>query len=550
MGLRSALAEFFRPGRAAAGQPGAPGAGERAIPRADAGYQGASRTHQDLASWLPRAFSAQSALSPDRNLLTSRIHDLARNDGWASAGLDRLVDNVIGGGWGLNALLNRRRLKLDDAAATDIAAQIEAEFEDWATDPDCWCDAEMRNGFGGLLALAYRHRAMDGEALAVISFDERGGPWATAIQVVDPDRLSQPQAAPETDRFRQGIELGPSTEPLAYHIRRAHPGEAFTWRDAEHLRVPRFMGGRRLVVHAFEPTRAGQIRGVPALASVVKKLRMLGRYDEAELQAAVINAVLAAFVTTPYDPDAMAEAMAGGSKTEDILDAMSAAREKHWAEAPPMTLPGAAINFLAPGEEIKLSNPHHPNSVFESFTRASLRNIASALGITYEQLSADWGQVNYSSARAALLEVWRGFTARAGHFAHQFVQPIYVRWFEEAVARRRIVLPRTSPSFEEARAAWTRARWRMPGRGWVDPLKEAQAADLRVRLGISTLEREAAEQGLDWEENLEQRARELKRVRELEASYGLPEGALLNPAAVPASAGGPDEQNEDVRNGL
>lgn len=514
-------------------------------PSAQAGYQGASRTHQDLAAWLPRAFSAQSALSPDRNLLASRIHDLARNDGWASAGLDRLVDNVIGAGWGLNATLNRRRLGLDDAAATEIAGEIEAAFEDWANDPDCWCDGEMRNGFGGLLALSYRHRAMDGEALGLISFEERGGPWATSLIVVDPDRLSQPQGLPDAPHFRDGIELGPNMEPLAYHIRRAHPGEAYAFRDAEHLRVPRFMNGRRLVVHAYESGRAGQIRGVPALAAVVKKLRMLGRYDEAELQAAVINAVLAAFVTTPYDADAMAEAMAGGAKAGEIIDTMGQARAAHWENAPPLTMPGAAINFLAPGEEIKLSNPHHPNSVFESFTRASLRNIAAALGISYEQLSADWSQVNYSSARAALLEVWRGFTSRAGHFAHQFVQPVYVRWFEEAVARRRIVLPRSSPSFEEARNAWTRARWRMPGRGWVDPLKEAQAAEARIRMGISTLEREAAEQGLDWEENLEQRAREMRRTRELEKAYGLAEGALLNPEAVSGHNGLPADKNPE-----
>ena len=43
----------------------------------------------------------------------------------------------------------------------------------------------------------------------------------------------------------------------------------------------------------------------------------------------------------------------------------------------------------------------------------------------------DWGQVNYSSARAALLEVWRGFTARKEHFAQAFMAPIYAAWLEE-----------------------------------------------------------------------------------------------------------------------
>jgi capsid protein len=103
---------------------------------------------------------------------------------------------------------------------------------------------------------------------------------------------------------------------------------------------------------------------------------------------------------------------------------------------------GAKIAFTFPGEKVTLSKPSHPNSVFEAFERASLRNIASAMGMTYEQLSMDWGQVNYSSARAALLEVWRSFAARKEHFAQAFMAPIYAAWLEEAIDRGIITLPR------------------------------------------------------------------------------------------------------------
>ena len=94
-----------------------------------------------------------------------------------------------------------------------------------------------------------------------------------------------------------------------------------------------------------------------------------------------------------------------------------------------------------------LTKPSHPNSVFEAFERASLRNIASAMGMTYEQPSMDWGQVNYSSARAALLEVWRGFAARKEHFAQAFMAPIYAAWLEEAIDRGIITLPKGRAGF-------------------------------------------------------------------------------------------------------
>src|SRR4029079_5574475 len=101
----------------------------------------------------------------------------------------------------------------------------------------------------------------------------------------------------------------------------------------------------------------------------------------------------------------------------------------------PINIDGVRINFLAPGDKPEFLDAKHPNAVFEHFVRASLRNVASAVGLSYEQLSMDWGQVNYSSARAALIEVWRGLTARRELFAATFMGPIYAGWLEEALDR-------------------------------------------------------------------------------------------------------------------
>ena len=72
-----------------------------------------------------------------------------------------------------------------------------------------------------------------------------------------------------------------------------------------------------------------------------------------------------------------------------------------------------------------------------------------------------------------------------------------------------------APDFYENRYAYTRCKWIGPGRGWVDPVKEAQACQIRMDIGLSTLEAECAGQGLDWEEVLEQRAREKAKLAEL-----------------------------------
>ncbi|PWI81110.1 phage portal protein, partial [Enterobacter sp. CGMCC 5087] len=67
-------------------------------------------------------------------------------------------------------------------------------------------------------------------------------------------------------------------------------------------------------------------------------------------------------------------------------------------------------------------------------------------------------------------------------------------------------LPRNAPDFAEARAAYSRARWMGPGRGWVDPVAEKKGVILGLDAGISTMEQEVAESmGADWEEIVDQR---------------------------------------------
>jgi lambda family phage portal protein len=151
----------------------------------------------------------------------------------------------------------------------------------------------------------------------------------------------------------------------------------------------------------------------------------------------------------------------------------------------------------------------------------------------YELLMKDFSKTNYSSARAALLEAWRYFNARREWFATYWANPVYELWLEEAVARGEV----EAPDFYENQAAYSACKWIGSGRGWVDPMKEAQASGERIRNNVSTLEREAAEQGLDWEEVLEQRARE----EEFAKSLGLPGAA----AAAPAPGPGPANDNPD-----
>ncbi|WP_404862080.1 phage portal protein [Georhizobium sp. MAB10] len=514
-------------------------------------YQGASHDHPSFANWNAGTYSGQSALSYSRPALADRLNDLARNDGWGAAGTSRLVDNIVGSGWTLSAKPNYRSLNMSYEQAEDCADRIEALWRDYTQDVDKWCDAERSKSMAGLLGLAARNRfGPEGEAFGLLVWHENAPHFQTAIQIVDPARCSNPMGRLDEEFLRDGVAIDGYGAPTGYHFRRSHPGDYFhgranLWQWDYIERQTEW--GRPVVIHAFEQKRAGMTRGVSDWAPVMRSIKQSTDYEDYESQAALLNAVMAAFIETPFDPDELLDALGSDGSQSAVAGMFGeiANAQKAFYGAAPIDLPGVRINTLQPGEKATLTRPEHPNANFEVFVNAALRKIASAIGLSYEQLTMDWSQVNYSSARAALLEIWRGLTAKKGGFASQFMAPIYRAFVEEIFDKGLIELPSGAVSFEENPAAWCHAEWIGPGRGWIDPLREAQAASQRLESHLTTRQQEAAEQGRDWKMDAEQRAREERYYSEL--GLTIPEaGGQPRPTSQNADVDQDEEIEDDV----
>lgn len=499
-------------------------------------YHAADFRSQETAGWQPWLASPDTGRNPYRDIMVARIRDLVRNDGWASAAVTRTVDDAIGADFRLLAKPDWRMLRLfasgfDAVWADEFGRTVEAYWRDWTNDPGRYCDQERRLSFGQMQQLGFRTKLIDGEALALLPWlPERMGPGrascATAVQLISPDRLSNPQMAFDSRTMRGGCELDALGVTIAYHLREAHPsdwfdaGKSWSW-----TRIPRETSdGRANVVHDFDAEEVGQHRGAGGIFTpIVARLRMISQYDATELAAAVVNATLAAFIESPNDPELVQDAMQGGA----LSDYQAARAEFH--DERRLALNGVRIPIMFPGEKLNTVTASRPSAAYEPFQAAALRNIAAAIGSSYEQLSTDWSRSNYSSARGAVVTAWKTLTRRRHDFARGFSSPIYAAWLEELFDRRALPLPDGAPDFLDARAAYSACRWMGPARGWIDPVKERQGAVLSMDSGLSTLEQECFEQGVDWEEQLEQRAIEVKRFRDL----GLP---------LPQWAGEPAEQ--------
>lgn len=202
---------------------------------------------------------------------------------------------------------------------------------------------------------------------------------------------------------------------------------------------------------------------------------------------------------------------------------------------------GGSMVTLPPGTKMSSFTPNQQLTGLDTFATVMLRSIGTGLNMPYELVFKDFSKTNYSSARASLLEAWRYFASVRQFIIDHWCWAIYDLWFEEACQRGRI--PDCTPDdYYANQVAWTRAKWIFAGRGWVDPLKEAKAATERLNSGISTLADEAGEQGRDWREQIDQKARERAYEKESYEALGLPWPPPI--AGVPVAAVEPEEDDE------
>jgi lambda family phage portal protein len=483
-------------------------------------FRAASTQSQEMAQWRPAYASADSAIFPARDLSLARARDVVRDDPHARAGLDRRVDLLIGAGVRLVAQFDAESLgldrKTDKNTIRDLRRAIEREWRLFALDPLRFCDATRQMSLNGRLRQLARTWAVAGETTSVLRWRRSGGGrYRTCVQTVDPDRLCNPNGEADSLRLRGGIEFDEFGVAIAYHIRNAHLADWYAGAESSVWeRVPReTRWGRPVFVHGFEPEREGQTRSITPFHAIVQRLKMIGQHGDLELANATANALV---IATMESNSPVGEATA----RMNIVDAGYAdQRTAHYEKHRP-AFNGVRIPVLPVGDTLKFNASPRQTTAFPAFQTAFLRSIASALGISYEQLSMDWSQTNYSSARAALNEVWRGVRRDFAAFVEQVVMPIYLAFLEEAFDRAYIVAPAGVPKFWDMPAAWAASRWIGSPRGYVDPVKEAQGAGIRLDNLTSTLEIEAAEQGLDFEDLLDQReyedaelkARGLERV--------------------------------------
>ncbi len=476
--------------------------GEGEVTNSGYSHGAASRRKSWAKGYHSDSSSPKRDIEENRKLLRERSRDLAMNAPLGAAAVGSTRTNCIGAGLMPKPKIDYEFLGISKEAAHELQRNIKKEFALWAE--STFCDNNDQNNFYEIQQIAFVDWLKNGEEFCLIKYEEKKDymPYQLRLKLVEADRICTPGSLDAEyfgddsklkngNKIMNGIEITESGKVVAYHICSKFPGD-FECEISKWERVQKRgeKTGNPNILHIFNAERAEQYRGVPFLAPVIESIKQLTRYAEAEIMAAVVNAMFVIFITTESGND-----MGEFGGVDDEAEGSGEEKDDE------ILLGSGTVNELKTGEQVKAVESAHPSGNFDSFATALATHIGAALEIAPEILLKKFTK-NFSASKGALNETWKSYRMRRTWFVNDFCQEIYELWFAEAVSKERI----TAPGFFNdplIRKAYTNCTWNGPAQGQLDPGKEVDAAIKRVKEGFSTHEDECtALNGSDFEDNV------------------------------------------------
>jgi lambda family phage portal protein len=339
-------------------------------------------------------------------------------------------------------------------------------------------------------------------------------PIPLQVQVLEPDFLDTTKDSlgglVGGRRIVQGVEFDAIGRRVAYWIYPEHPGSAFATPSS--VRVP-----AENIRHIFRTQRPGQVRGVSWFAPVLLRFKDFDDFEDATLMKQKIAACLAVITS---DVDGTGPPLGSTDTTEDPqIDSLE---------------PGAILN-VPPGRTIEVVQPPSVRE-YSDYTKTTLRAIATGLGVTYEDLTGDYGGMPFSAARMSRLRHWsRVEDWRWRLLVPQFCGPVWA-WAAE-----------TAAVFGTSLGV---AEWTAPPAPMIDPVNEGLAYQRNVRAGIMSLSEALRERGYDPETVLTEMAADNARLDDLGLILDsdprqMTQAGQLQGKAAPAAASAAPASDED-----
>ena len=459
----------------------------REQPRRRRSYAGAivSRLTSD---WMSTQASADAEIRTSIKKLRDRSREMVRNNPYAKQAKRTTQVNVVGSGIKLQSQVQQVRGRKPSEAINRL---IEEKWHLWTRAQHC--DVAGRHSFQMMEWLATGALPESGEALfRVIRRPFGGSRVPLALEMIESDVLDEEYQGPtltKLNEWRMGVEINEWGRPVRYAFLTRHPGD-YWFQNApqkgdKHVFLP-----AADVIHLFIPERPQQNRGVPWFHSVMADAHQLQGYEEAAVIRARAGASVMGFVTSP----------------EGELDGDDVEADRRISEFEP-----GMWKYLEPGQNVSVPNISSPDQQYEMFVKNKVRRFASGFGCSYETLSRDFSETNYSSSRLSLLEDREHWKVIQSYLIENFHNRVFREWLDLAVLAGELPFD----DYDARPERYDTPRWMARGWDWVDPLKEAKAYRQMEQAGYMTKAQIVAKLGGDFFDNLTEFSREQQAAEEL-----------------------------------
>tara|TARA_E500000331_G_scaffold91863_1_gene87908 strand:- start:1444 stop:2985 length:1542 start_codon:yes stop_codon:yes gene_type:complete len=481
------------------------------------GYDAATPSRL-TSNWSTTNASADAALKGALKPLRYKSRDLIQNNPWARQVVRAVESNVIGpNGIKMQANVKQQRGKKLDPK---INEQIEMAWREWCRYDSCHTGGKLC--FNDIEKLIVRSLVTDGEVFVRFvrkPFGRSQIPFA--LEVLESEQLDDDftgRSSRKKNTWRMGIEQSEFGRAIQYAFLKKHPGDTAFGTPVgqrEHMMIP-----AKDICHIFLSNRPNQSRGEPWLASSILALHHLSGFQEASVIRARAASSLMGFISSPEG-----ELDQGG----EVYDGERVSQFE----------PGK-FSYLQPGETISVPDFDSPNSEFPEFMRSMLRSVAAGCGVSFESVSRDFSQTNYSSSRLSLLEDRNHYRSIQNYLIENFHSRIFDAWLEMAVLSGALSLP----NFDTEPRRYRRVRWIPRGWAWIDPQKEINAAKEAVKAGFKTQAQVIAEQGGDLEELLPARKAEVEAASQLDLVFDTDMSTYQKDSKISTNSNQTDDKEE------
>lgn len=458
------------------------------------GYD-AARQDRHTEGWFGDYGVSQWDIRHQLRIVRNRSREMWKNDPYLHRWGSICRNNIIGADgiqlvmdvadWGRDSKTGEWT-KRPDRMANEI---IQRDFYRWACNPK-WVDAAGRKDLVMMEWAAVIDWHREGESLfrMLPGFGYPENPFAFSLARIRPDSLCLEYSAENNDgtNVYNGVHVDSWGRPLGYWFYKVQLATGM-W-SGDKIYIPADM-----IIHVYSEDYEGQTRGFPLVACVLRSIKMLYGYDEAE----VIKARIQSMNVGTWQ---MREGATDPSEVADPEDEDTRAQFQQTVE------PGEAR--IAPkGYEYKEAPPTAPNSVYPPFHTELVRRIAGGLETAYHSLANDPSNVNMNAGRLASLEDRESWKVKQHMIEVLMMSPLFSAprgWLSQ------YLLSGMSPFPFSKRSRFDMATWR--GRRWpaYDLNGEVAYNEWAVKHAVTTDTALAAEAGEDRTSNLATVRQEMK----------------------------------------